>query len=97
MEKQSPIPPQTATSSDTRAPSNEVTVQHHDYPLHAEHGVLIDGYPKHDQVEEEYAQHHDLLWARIRHTLKDPIMVRLPQQHSSLRVSADRRRNSVVQ
>jgi len=78
MEKPSPAPlphpPHTGGSSTSNPASDEPTVQHNDYPLHAEHGVLIDNIPKFQQEEEEYEHHHDLLWSRIRHTMRDPFM-----------------------
>lgn len=69
---QVPYPsPAGASSSST----DEATIAHNEHPLHAEHGVLIDEDPKHRiQSDEEYEYHHDLLWSRIRHTLRDPFM-----------------------
>ena len=61
-------------SSSSGIGSDEATVHHNDYPTYAEHGVLIDDIPHNKQVEEDYEHHHDLLWSRIRHALRDPFM-----------------------
>ena len=54
-----------------------MTVSHakNNYPYHAEHGVLIDDRgANYAEMEEEYEHHNDLLWTRIRHHLREPIM-----------------------
>lgn len=54
--------------------SDEVTYAHTDYPTYAEHGVLVDDVLRHDELEEDYAHHNNLLWSRIRHHLREPFM-----------------------
>lgn len=63
-------------SSDSNTASDEATFAHREdqFPLHAEHGVLIDNKLKQAEEEEEYQHHKDLLWTRIRHYMRDPVM-----------------------
>ena len=68
------ISPQNDIPGTSSSSNNDPSTSHDDYPLYAEHGVLIDDIPKNKQVEEDYEHHNDLLWSRIRHTLRDPFM-----------------------
>jgi aquaglyceroporin related protein, other eukaryote len=69
------MPPRTGESSSSSPDSGDVTVTHaEDYPYHAEHGPPIDNALRYDENEEEYRRHKDLLWSRIRHHLRDPLM-----------------------
>ncbi len=77
-----------ADSSSSNPASDEVTFTHreHDadaarktdpnneapYPYHQEHGPPIDNFPGKDAADEDYEHHHNLLWSRIRHHLRDP-------------------------
>lgn len=76
MEKQSDIhqfqPSPTSRKISTPA-SDEVTFTHQDiaYPYHAEHGPPIDNAVKNRELEEDYGHHHDYVWSRVRHTMRD--------------------------
>jgi aquaglyceroporin related protein, other eukaryote len=70
IREQAPIPRHGESSSS----GDEMTITHNEHPLHAEHGVLIDDLTHMRTVEEEYAAHHEYLWPRIRHHLREPFM-----------------------
>ena len=57
-----------------REHSDEITVAHSEHHFsHAEHGPPIDNIgPAHDLALEEYAEHEELLWSRIRNYIRDP-------------------------
>lgn len=57
-----------------RENSDEITVAHSEHPFsHGEHGPPIDNIgPAHDLAVEEYNEHEELLWSRIRNYIRDP-------------------------
>ena len=54
--------------------TEEPTVVHRDYPMRAEHGILIDNFDHAAEVEEDYENHHKYRWSRIRHYCREPFM-----------------------
>ena len=44
------------------------------YHYHGEHGPPVDNLdPQHDLAEEEFDEHSDLMWMRVRHYIRDPV------------------------
>lgn len=68
--KQGDRPPYSANSGS--GSSDPATTLHHEYPYLAEHGPPIDNVANQMREDEEYEQHHTLLWERIRHYCRDP-------------------------